>query len=1515
MPEPGIPDVSGTPLSLPTGNLDAGQLQGMLESFMSPVSESLTSSAEQTHALTEEQLAESQAIKAVLSDIKKHIKETDKNTKNIRDRFQVPRYTKTVATAVERGMKSAGKKAFGDPLKTHLDKLTKDITRTLAKGGGGTGGGSGLEKSIKSLESTILKTLKKREEKKPRGAGVLGLEGRAKKRLGADIKKTIEDVGGQIDKMFAEGFDEKEVKALNKRLEDIIKLSKQEKLTRKQMQGIMGTLKDLQEDVADKQKTTTSSAKKWVTAIHKAAGAFKLVSSAVGAISYGQMTGEVLDIEKVLQRSSVAMYGMASVQSDIRDTLEEQATQVQKISKGYVSNLQAAKGQNILFQQGIRDFSKQQEILTIAAVSAQEMNMDFEEIVEYTGDMAFHFKLSRGQSKFLIRDISNISKQFGLSAKQVKNIQQGMKDTLKNLRNIRGATATAIEDFTRMRTAVEKERGNIDIINDVTEAFTGGMDAFAQKFAETGVFGVKTFVDLTTAGKQSAREVMAGMTNSEQLTRSMLNVSQSAVNEINAMNASGRNIADINIYVQRKYGMAVNDILNTNRGLLKATEGTVNGAIDAFDRYGKKIESIKKLDSLSSKEKKAMIAETEEQMNVLGDNIHTSFTRAATDIKSVLQDYMLGDKTEFEVKQVLEGDAGVKLGKTISGYLENTDLMPKGVKVKGLQDLQTAISKMQSTSDKKEATPELLKKLSSIIQVSSKESDTRMEDLNKTAIDNARDAIRSGRHEATAIYQDMSLGLFQEMTGMIKQITKWGSLFLGPMLLLMQAGKAIGGIDMLFSTRGRRRVGRQGKVLAGRVGQAAKGTGEWLAGTLTKLKSSKFGANIAKLGSRIFGKTGIIASGLMTAGSKIGGFFKTGGGKGFFKAVGGLFGKFGKLGGSFARLAGGAGKAIPVAGWVLAGVMAVVDAFKGWKNADKILGKNKENLNLIDKASAAIASIWGGLVGILDSLLGLFGIHTDMGGATTKFLAKVFSGFWNTIWGFAKTIIKSVIVPWKTVWDIIKSVGKTIWDGIVAAFMPAVEGLKKAWAGLKESFSALGKTFYKLRESLKEAIGKLWNSFKELGKALLPILKVIGAVIIAPFYIMYKAVQTLAKIWHWIGSKIWNFVKPVLIPVAKALLWGLKQLGKVLGFIASIPILVIQGLTMAVNGIVKGITWLTDKVTGFVNWIADNVSEAINSVANSVTGAFEWIKGKVLGAWETAKSFASSPIDAIANAYSWISDKVSSAFRTIQAIISSPFLAIAGVFSWMNDKVDALFSAIKKRVADSWLGKAAIKLGLIDIKEEGATKTKKPAKATDVSYTDRASSAIAKADTETKRKMVEEKYKAHLLAPLLTSRSNIAVGKAEGVSYNPALISRPIIPNKRIIARSQDVQEQKQRYDESRIPQARMPSVGGSQFAVSGGTAEIREGGGADLSAAQLSALNSMGSDTSDMVRLLAQIANVLSSPSPRGQRSIPGTSPTHKPIPGATFTTTEGSKFLGDASWQNTMMNASGGSNENMPT
>lgn len=185
---------------------------------------------------------------------------------------------------------------------------------------------------------------------------------------------------------------------------------------------------------------------------------------------------------------------------------------------------------------------------------------------------------------------------------------------------------------------------------------------------------------------------------------------------------------------------------------------------------------------------------------------------------------------------------------------------------------------------------------------------------------------------------------------------------------------------------------------------------------------------------------------------------------GLFDELGGVVGKFGNLG----KLT----KGIPIIGQVIALVMGVFDFFSSFMNADEVLGKAKEAVTLWDRVSAGIGGFIGGIVGIADSILSLFGIDTDFGGFVKETVAKFLSDIPNLI---AERIAAFV------------GYGNTLVEGFNAAVdkvQAGVEIISEFFDDVTDFISNLGPTLKKMfSEKAKEILNALPGN---LGDKLFP---------------------------------------------------------------------------------------------------------------------------------------------------------------------------------------------------------------------------------------------------------------------------------------------------------------------------------------------------------------------------------------------------------------------------------------------
>ena len=215
-----------------------------------------------------------------------------------------------------------------------------------------------------------------------------------------------------------------------------------------------------------------------------------------------------------------------------------------------------------------------------------------------------------------------------------------------------------------------------------------------------------------------------------------------------------------------------------------------------------------------------------------------------------------------------------------------------------------------------------------------------------------------------------------------------------------------------------------------------------------------------------------------------------------------FFGKFKIFAGFFKGFGIGFMKVfskVPVIGWFITGVMAVIDFFEGFFGKDGSFFE-KLKAGIINMTTGFFNPIFEFVGWITDWVLGLFGIEADTG----KYLKDKFSLFLNGFFDFFTVFLPGIVGK---VWDQIVSLKDWVinypikdklnemWENVKTAAENLVDSIKKWVMSLIPTFDNL-KQMLPTRDSIKEsvigvkdkAINKVsswWDSAKESASNLL----------------------------------------------------------------------------------------------------------------------------------------------------------------------------------------------------------------------------------------------------------------------------------------------------------------------------------------------------------------------------------------------------------------------------------------------
>lgn len=247
------------------------------------------------------------------------------------------------------------------------------------------------------------------------------------------------------------------------------------------------------------------------------------------------------------------------------------------------------------------------------------------------------------------------------------------------------------------------------------------------------------------------------------------------------------------------------------------------------------------------------------------------------------------------------------------------------------------------------------------------------------------------------------------------------------------------------------------------------------------------------------------------------------------------------------------------------------------------------------------------------------------------------------------------------VWDALKgageSIGSSIWQTMVSVF---------------EAFVSIGQAVW---EAFKEIAGAVWNLIQALAPILLPILKVVGAilggVILGAIFLVIGALHAMA--W------VWKMVAKVIEVFAKVISWLVQNiLSPLIQIVAKVAAVLINVLAGAFN-------WLREKVSAFIDWVGPALSSFWDGITEAWAAATEWLGDVFSALWEGLQSAWESVgqpvVDFVIAAFNFLWEGIKLAGRLIGATFEVLFTALGKAWeAWGQPVVDWVIQAFQ------WMG-------------------------------------------------------------------------------------------------------------------------------------------------------------------------------------------------------------------------------------
>lgn len=353
-------------------------------------------------------------------------------------------------------------------------------------------------------------------------------------------------------------------------------------------------------------------------------------------------------------------------------------------------------------------------------------------------------------------------------------------------------------------------------------------------------------------------------------------------------------------------------------------------------------------------------------------------------------------------------------------------------------------------------------------------------------------------------------------------------------------------------------------------------------------------------------------------------------------------------------------------------------------------------LTIVEKVSSAMAMLGNTALVVRARLLAM---------AAVERVVMAFNALKAAVVGFSLTARTAMMATGIGALIVGATLIVTHWKEVRKFLEPVWDWIKQAGADI---WKEIGPTMTKVGNWLAEAGTKVAAVAVQIGQALAaawrvvgPILTKIGELILKAFIWRFKATYAVIKfVFSYLVAatrdvveamiQAWNFLKPVIVPVAKAVFGTVKSIVvtavratvsfvkgavKVLGAVwkglKAVLVPVVKAAWAVVKAVFKaGVAFVKTYVKTGVTVLKAAWSVVKAVLVNPIKAAFSFIRDLIRGIWKgpigDAIRFA---VEKIGDGFGAVVDKVKSVFNSVKDVISGAVGVIRDVVVWLIDNV------------------------------------------------------------------------------------------------------------------------------------------------------------------------------------------------------------------------------------------------------